>query len=653
MQDELNEFFTHFYNVKSFEKKMSSLFLKNKSSKIESNLMRKTTETINQLSQGIEKKSLDQAALIFIQIKTFSNKLYVFKEPIDAKLDEIMNRYIAENGGFEIVGKLGVLLKKDKNGSRILTEHKCFEAHSRSLFNRKTLSQDIEYVIRDIKGDAIDRVKLKESYDLFKKTFDELINDHLKPEIDFNMFKSNLNLLVSSIQLNSYEIEWSEQILEKLPILIGYIFALYTLQNSGQYFQMQGSGQTFLFLPHPAQIISIFRLLGIGYEKGTMHSLKERFGLTQKDLSLKKNLCQIGTGEGKSVTLAVTGVVLAILGFNVYCVCYSDYLSKRDYNKFASLFDQLDLKQFINYGTFNKICEDEINKDGDIRKIVEDVILDGRLNSGESDQKRNAARPRVLLIDEVDVFFSKDFYGNSYRPSLELSDKTISDLIWFVWNERKNEDISLALITESVQYKACCERFKEWSILIKEASKDILTDLKSFESHEYVAKDDKIGYKEQDNIVFDTSYGYKTLFAYFLENEKGTISTASLNRNINILIRLGSFSYAEVPLKFNSILGVTGTLETLSAPEKNIIENVYNIKFKTIIPSCYGRNNLVFLPKSNVLIETEHNHYRVVTQEISHKIVGANPGTKRAVFVVLESQNELKKISKLGRFLAL
>jgi hypothetical protein len=32
-----------------------------------------------------------------------------------------------------------------------------------------------------------------------------------------------------------------------------------------------------------------------------------------------------------------------------------------------------------------------------------------------------------------------------------------------------------------------------------------------------------------------------------------------------------SFSYAEVPLQFNIILGVTGTLETLSQAQKDII----------------------------------------------------------------------------------
>ena len=169
----------------------------------------------------------------------------------------------------------------------------------------------------------------------------------------------------------------------------------------------------------------------------------------------------------------------------------------------------------------------------------------------------------------------------------------------------------------------------------------MLIDLKTFERHDYVAKEDRIGYKEQDNVVFDTSYSYKTLFAYFFENEKGNISEDSLNKNISILIRLGSFSYAEVPLKFDSILGVTGTLKTLSEPELEVIEKVYNIKFKTYIPSCYGRNNLIFDPKEHVLIESEQNYYKIIAQEIDQRIVGQTLGTKRAVFVVFESKNEL------------
>jgi hypothetical protein len=213
------------------------------------------------------------------------------------------------------------------------------------------------------------------------------------------------------------------------------------------------------------------------------------------------------------------------------------------------------------------------------------------------------------------------------------------------------KDLSLKFITDSKEFKSCSQRFTEWTSLINEACKDMLADLKTFESHDYIAKDDKIGYKEQDNIVFDTSYGYKTLFAYFIEHEKRTLSNESLSKNIKILIRLGSFSYAEVPLKFYSILGVTGTLETLSTPEKEIIENIYNIKFKTFIPSCYGRNNLNFNSRDNVLVESELNHYKSIAQEISNKILGSTPGTKRAVFVVLESNNELQKFLNSDAFL--
>ncbi len=38
---------------------------------------------------------------------------------------------------------------------------------------------------------------------------------------------------------------------------------------------------------------------------------------------------------------------------------------------------------------------------------------------------KSYSRPKVLLIDEVDIFFSKDFYGNVYNPKACLKDPTI------------------------------------------------------------------------------------------------------------------------------------------------------------------------------------------------------------------------------------
>ena len=114
------------------------------------------------------------------------------------------------------------------------------------------------------------------------------------------------------------------------------------------------------------------------------------------------------------MTLAVLSIVFALCDFDVRCACYSAYLSERDFKAFEAMINLLGLKQHIIYNTFNQICEMEINKSGDLRKIMLKFVLK---NSEEvliiPDSN---ARPQILLIDEVDVFFSESFFGNTYMP---------------------------------------------------------------------------------------------------------------------------------------------------------------------------------------------------------------------------------------------
>jgi len=84
----------------------------------------------------------------------------------------------------------------------------------------------------------------------------------------------------------------------------------------------------------------------------------------------------------------------------------------------------------------------------------------------------------------------------------------------------RKSGLNLRKLKEADEFNACCKRFGEWKKLIVEACKDMLSELKNFETHEYCVKDDKISYTEQHITVFDTVYGYKTLFAYFLEHQK-------------------------------------------------------------------------------------------------------------------------------------
>jgi uncharacterized protein (DUF1330 family) len=238
-------------------------------------------------------------------------------------------------------------------------------------------------------------------------------------------------------------------------------------------------------------------------------------------------------------------------------------------------------------------------------------------------------------------FFSRDFYGNVYTPLASLRDPTITSLINLIWKER-NSRLNLNKVKNTDEYKTCCNQFPNWEPLIQEVIKDILFDVNNFQSHDYVVNQDKIGYIEQDNVVYNVVYGYKTLFAYYCEHEKGTISRESLEENISINIKCGSFSYAEIPLDFKYIMGVTGTLKTLSDPEKRIIQHVYKISKNTFTPSVFGRNNLQFIEKYDIRIENEFDYFNVIRREIDDRLVGRS-SAQSAVLVLFESKQKLKE----------
>ena len=168
------------------------------------------------------------------------------------------------------------------------------------------------------------------------------------------------------------------------------------------------------------------------------------------------------------------------------------------------------------------------------------------------------------------------------------------------------------------EFQACCRRFNGWEFLIKEAVKDMIADLDDYK-HDYIVQNDKIGYQEQDGISFDVVYGYKTMFSYFSEHEMGRISETSLKNNISIGIKCGSYSYAEIPLSFDFIMGVTGTLKTLSDTERKIVQDVYNIKNETYMPSVYGDNKLQFAKEADVNIVNKDDYYFRLREQIDIK----------------------------------
>ena len=615
-----------------------------------------------------EKRTIDVKSFSdsLIQLKQLGMKVSLVRIRVNESIDELLRSYKNKQGrkGAQAITDLGVALSQDIEGIGpcLLEDHKIFKGYTLALFNASTARQDIHYVISKIEGDNIDKGKLQQEFEqcdvLYKETIDRnlrskemdldgLIRDirqvadplrdkARKKEVKgmggyiFSRLKEFAGMEEKNVDIGQNTLAWPQSTQDKMHLLIAQIFALWTLKNSEYYFEMKeggGSGQAestrqYLMQPHPAQIIAIFRMLGIGYER--------RVGLPN-------NLQQVLTGEGKSLVLAVTSAILALLGFEVYVASYSQYLSRRDQEAAHALFDDLGVLSSIHYGTFNELCESVINSGVAIRSEVTGLLS----GAGLTRRQASTMKPRILLVDEVDVFFNKDFYGNTYTPSATLQDPTIHALISFIWRHRE-EHLTLRKIEGSQEYQACLNRFGDFRELITEAVKDILADLADFGSHDYVCKEDKIGYKEQDGIAFNIVFGYKTLFAYYREYEKKNITQASLEAHSRILINCGEYSYAEVTRQFVRIMGVTGTLRTLHAAQQRVIREKYQIRCQSYVPSVYGDNQRVFHPDQHTLIEKPADHFATIVREMKTALTGSDGSdNKRAVLVFFENKEKL------------
>ena len=548
--------------------------------------------------------NLEDFKNILIEMEVLKENLSFCSENVRSSIEKVLKDFKETKGTIE-VGKLGALLEKANNfGKGILDDHTVFDQFNAALFIQKCQKFGIDYVLQKIDGTNIRIDLLRKKYDEFDKTYKELVKTYLKKENKFTALVSNLKLLIGNLKTG--EKTFNDNTNKTIVEIMVYILSLWTLLNSAKFFDSNDSeeAEKYLMQPHPAQIIGIFRIFGIGDEKEI----------------LTNNLVQIGTGEGKSIFLAVVSSVFALLGFNVSCACYSQYLSERDFKSFEVMFEYLGIKEFIKYGTFNRLCESYINRDGDLRKIVENFIMSGKHLEKLGLQSN---RPEILLIDEVDVFFSKDFYGKPYIPSTSIKDPSIDKLINFIWSKRNEKNITMKLIQTSAEYKECVSKFKHWENLIEESVKDMIYDVKNFDSQSYEIneKTDRIGYTEQDQIFYNKIYGYQTMFVYFKEVEKGRIKTKErLTENMALHIYCGYFSFAEIPKKFDYIMGVTGTLKTLNAYEEELIKTEYKIEKKTFMPSVFGDSNFGFSKTADIFVEKSENYYIKIINEITNRM---------------------------------
>lgn len=208
------------------------------------------------------------------------------------------------------IPKLGVYLEGFSNPltKRILQDYSVFTGYMRRLFNEKIASVRITEVLDSLQKCKTTRYSkdpynvIEEAYRTFRNRFESAIERRLhEPKAALNNLSAQVRITAANASSDASSFtgrfEITADMHDCIPLILGDMFAMWTLHNISS----QTHDDKELLQPHPAQVVVIFRLLG----------------LKQTSVYLASHLIQVLTGQGKSVVLAMTAATLALFGAEV------------------------------------------------------------------------------------------------------------------------------------------------------------------------------------------------------------------------------------------------------------------------------------------------------------------------------------------------
>lgn len=441
-------------------------------------------------------------------------------------------------------------------------------------FNMKAGGVKFEDALKNFKSFPVNTSSedyLKKSFSIFSRIYEDLVRQIL----DGSYQNAKSHHLQTTLKLAKELTPYADSLchhFEKTAQLLGLIFAQWTFLYSSEHDLCHGKNS--LLQPHSTQLLAIFRLIGIDHsEKGRNH------------------LAQVKTGEGKSICLGITATLFALLGYKVNVACYSSYLSDRDYEAFSQLFASYSLYGKIWYSTITDLVRQALGVYLPNFSTMTKRFLEGKSVTPFVPSKTNR---NLLLIDEVDVFFGENFYGQTYSPLLALRTPSIEELFRFLW-EKKEEFKMMDSEQALVKLKALpctqkiLEEFPNLAPLLSGIFKDILQRLRYFSYSSFVLKEDRIGcVDEMGNLGFNYA-SYEITFTYLQYQEEGKIKNdAYIRNNLAIYITCARILYSEMPNFFELKLGLTATLEQLSEEENQVLSS-YEFNHKSFIPSTFAK----------------------------------------------------------------
>lgn len=603
---------------------------------------------------------LDELMHCLFKLKIMSQNTSEFKKNATDALEKLLKHIQKHHFSQCSISTLSSKLEEEQPyqaiAQEILNGHDVFKSFVINLRNDTTLFHGVDYVCEKLEKDALNVERLKQLYENFRHTYWDQIERGLAVESESTV-DTRVAAIYGIVSDNSisYEI--------KIVQLAASLFAHWSIEEhktrAESVTEWTDDIRATILQPHPAQVISIFRLFGADRE-GITHDETQTMQ-KQAQAYLQKHLIEIPTGEGKSITLGVTAMLFALMGFDVDCACYSHYLSQRDYDDFCDMFHAFKLNQHIFYGTFKDLSERWINEQhGNVRDAVDSLMR--QTGKAGNVTQQNTSRPRVLLLDEVDVFFGKDFCGSTYKLSHMFSHPDVHALIHYIWTQSKDNIRLLSLERiknnpESGYEKLLTTLIRGSQSLLDHAITAMIEDVKIYRTQQGSFILDpltqKIGYQGNSHVIeYNIAYRYQTMFAYIDYLELKKITARVLQGKVGLLLECGEFSYAEMPKQYAHIFGVTATLTTLNVTQKNLLDTILSVQAFTYLPSVYGESKLKFPIESAVKVVKNADHFQAITDEINRCRISNDSQQLRPVIVFFKSLDELKayykQITRLG-----
>eukprot|EP00808_Paulinella_micropora_P005101 g56718.t1 len=500
-----------------------------------------------------------------------------------------------------------------------------------------------------------EKKQLKSAYDVFVATYKELQKSYL---LSKTKMAQNKKSLVSKTKKLGKELaggvvkDW-DSVTRKVPELLAHVFIIYASVKSPT-----ATGEDSFAQPHAIQLLTVFRLLGLDAKsEGKWPWLSRAISSIKKLLwssNLNNHLAQVITGGGKSIIIGSLAAMLALMECDVYVASYSPYLVDRDYKDFKDIFEALEVADRVNYNTLSGLVETLIGKHGNVRELTIQFVR--QPGSVGTESKRVASvRPSVLIVDEVDMLFSDDFYGNTLNPVATITSENIESLFREIWMRKP----SYAQVQTLPAYKKAKQEFEShaWNFFDQQV-KRMVSDCHHYANPPYeIGKLENglsvIGYSENGVINTSLLRGYRTAFAGLYEAERNRITKEAADRWLQISIPCGNYSYASLTKEFNVILGVTGTLEHLTPFERKVVQEGYKVEKLTFTPSIYGKSKISFGEKNAQdvgLEEKEADFFLKLKDEIllRRKVTsadGKNEESYRPVLVFFETKELMHKFA--------